>query len=278
MHYYSHHLGDYAKNTGHLSLAEHGAYRMLLDHYYSTETGLPENLDALCRICRATSKAERQAVDSVLREFFFSEGKTFKHRRVEREISDYRQKSESAAKAGKMSGEARRMKAEQRTIVERPLNDRSISVNHSVEQRGSVEPSINQEPRTNVLLEKEPKGAKAQNPEEQLPKPESVRLAESLPRELHESWSEWQAYRQRRAIAKGKDKLAWTYQAARIGAKQIADYAKTHGSKIVADRIASAIGGNWQGLNLDKLEHQTSRFSRPEDMVSHTGKENGFDF
>ena len=85
-------------------------------------------------------------------------------------------------------------------------------------------------------------------------KPESVTLDFSLPAELHHAWREWQDYRQRRAAAKGKDKLAWTFQAARMGAMQIASYSQTHGSRIVCDRIASAIGGNWQGLNLDKMD------------------------
>lgn len=153
MHYYSHHLGDYAKDTGHLSLAEHGAYRLLLDHYYSTETPLPGQLDALCRICRATSAVERQAVNSVLAQFFTAtptgSGVSYVHRRVESEIADYRQRSESASKAGKLSGEARRNRLsktnDRSTDVQRMFNERSISVGHS------VQPTNNQEPVTNPV-------------------------------------------------------------------------------------------------------------------------------
>lgn len=33
MNYYEHHLGDYYRKAKHLTLLEHGAYRMLLDLY-----------------------------------------------------------------------------------------------------------------------------------------------------------------------------------------------------------------------------------------------------
>ena len=36
MNYYERHLGDYARDTGHLSMLEHGAYSLLLDRYYAT--------------------------------------------------------------------------------------------------------------------------------------------------------------------------------------------------------------------------------------------------
>lgn len=85
---------------------------------------------------------------------------------------------------------------------------------------------------------------------------EKINLPEDAHHSLHEAWAEWQAYRQSRTTAKGKQKLAWTEQAARMGAKQVMDYSKSHGVRIVCDRIASAIGGGWQGMNLDKLEVQ----------------------
>jgi uncharacterized protein YdaU (DUF1376 family) len=53
MNYYERHLGDYAKDTGHLSLLEHGVYTLLLDRYYATESGIPE--DQGHRIARAVS-------------------------------------------------------------------------------------------------------------------------------------------------------------------------------------------------------------------------------
>ncbi len=34
---YKHSINSYQKETGHLNLMEHGAYRLMLDAYYATE-------------------------------------------------------------------------------------------------------------------------------------------------------------------------------------------------------------------------------------------------
>lgn len=70
MNYYRRFMGDYASKTADLSLAEHGAYTVLLDISYSTEAGLPASYDALFRLCRAMSKAEQDAVKLVADRFF----------------------------------------------------------------------------------------------------------------------------------------------------------------------------------------------------------------
>jgi len=63
-------MGDYASKTADLSLAEHGAYNVLLDTQYSTERALPGPYDALYRLCRAMSKEEQAAVRLVADRFF----------------------------------------------------------------------------------------------------------------------------------------------------------------------------------------------------------------
>ena len=68
MNYYERHLGDYARDTAHLSMLEHGAYTLILDRYYGTENGIPA--DKAHRVIRARSKEEKAAVDAVLEEFF----------------------------------------------------------------------------------------------------------------------------------------------------------------------------------------------------------------
>ena len=88
MNYYERHLGDYAKDTGHLSMLEHGAYTLLLDRYYSTEAGIPA--DQVHRIVRARSKEEKKAVDTVLKEFFVLESGIWINYRAEEEIERYR--------------------------------------------------------------------------------------------------------------------------------------------------------------------------------------------
>ncbi len=62
--------GDYAADTAGLSMAEHGAYRLLLDAYYAGRKPLPNNPRFLYQICHTTSKRERRMVDAILVRFF----------------------------------------------------------------------------------------------------------------------------------------------------------------------------------------------------------------
>ncbi len=106
MNYYEHHLGDYAKDTGHLSMLEHGAYRLLLDRYYSTEEGIPAA--QAYRLARARSDEERQAVDAVLEEFFTLIDGTWVNRRAEEEITSARGRISAAQQNGKKGGRPRK--------------------------------------------------------------------------------------------------------------------------------------------------------------------------
>lgn len=87
MNYYERHLGDYAKKTLHLSMMEHGAYNILLDLYYDTESGIPA--DKVYRLARARTKEEKQAVDSVLGDFFELIDGVWINHRAEEEITKY---------------------------------------------------------------------------------------------------------------------------------------------------------------------------------------------
>lgn len=70
MNYYKHFLGDYARATGHLSMLEHGAYRLMLDHFYGAGRPLPANRKALYRLLRAETAADQRAVDTIAVEFW----------------------------------------------------------------------------------------------------------------------------------------------------------------------------------------------------------------
>ena len=65
MNFYKHFIGDYGRDTGDLTLAEHGAYRVMLDHFYGTSRPLPFEKKALYRLVRAESELEKRAVDRV---------------------------------------------------------------------------------------------------------------------------------------------------------------------------------------------------------------------
>lgn len=104
--YYERHLGDYAKNAGHLTMLQHGAYTLLLDRYYSTERAIPD-ADAY-EICRARRKKEREAVDTVLRQFFRLIDGYWTKNRCEEELGKARVKIETARNNGRNGGRPRR--------------------------------------------------------------------------------------------------------------------------------------------------------------------------
>lgn len=99
MNYYEHHLGDYLRDAGHLSMLEDGAYRRLIDAYYIREQALPGDVRECCKLAKATTKAERDAVAYVLREFFVLVDGGYKHRRCEKEIARFKDKQAKAARS-----------------------------------------------------------------------------------------------------------------------------------------------------------------------------------
>lgn len=105
MNYYSHHIGDYLLDTAHLTFVEDAAYRRLLDRYYTQEAPLVNDLLVLCRIVRAFTPEERQAVETVLNEFFTLTADGWSHKRCNAEIAAYQAKAqinrENGAKGGR---------------------------------------------------------------------------------------------------------------------------------------------------------------------------------
>lgn len=115
MNYYERHLGDYAKDTAHLSMLEHGAYGLLLDRYYATECGIPA--DQVHRLARARTKEEKQAIDSVLGEFFKLVDGVWINNRAADEITKAQSKIKAAQENGKRGG---RPKSNQTETQEKP--------------------------------------------------------------------------------------------------------------------------------------------------------------
>lgn len=75
------------RDTPHLSMLEDAAYRRLLDFYYSTERPLPDDLAKLCGIARAATKDEREAVRTVMEQFFPKGPDGRRNKRADAEIS-----------------------------------------------------------------------------------------------------------------------------------------------------------------------------------------------
>lgn len=105
--WYAHYPGDYGRDTAHLSLVQHGAYRLLLDHYYATSAALPPDAAALYRICRAFKQSERNAVDYVVSQFFDLHDGGYHNSRADAEIVKRNEHHERLSTGARKTNEKR---------------------------------------------------------------------------------------------------------------------------------------------------------------------------
>jgi uncharacterized protein YdaU (DUF1376 family) len=134
MHYYKRNLGDYAKKAGRLSMLQHGSYTLLIDACYDRER-FP-TLEEAIEWTWASSTAEIEAVEFVLRKFFVLENGVYVQKRIQEEIEEYRAKSEINARIAK---DRETKRAEKRTNRVQDVDESSPETHDS---------PPNQEPRT----------------------------------------------------------------------------------------------------------------------------------
>jgi len=123
MNFYKHHLGDYAKDTAHLSLMEHGAYRRMLDVYYSAEKALPIEVAKILRLIGARSKEEKECVTVILDEFFELEEDGWHNKRCDEELGKYGAQAETNRRIA-AEREARKLERERERIVRESQTNR----------------------------------------------------------------------------------------------------------------------------------------------------------
>lgn len=128
MNFYKRHIGDYLKDTAHLSLLEHGVYTRLLDVYYTRESGIPD--DQAARLIGARGREEAAALKIVLAEFFELIDGTWIQDRCEREIHATGTKAEEGEQVPAKSGKARRQQEyrERRAALFEALRERGVTM------------------------------------------------------------------------------------------------------------------------------------------------------
>jgi uncharacterized protein YdaU (DUF1376 family) len=128
MNYYKFHIGDYAVDTSHLSMIEDGAYRRLLDRYYTTEKQLPSDEILLFRVLRAREEQEKEAIRAVLKEFFsLSEG-GWDHKRCNEEITAFQAKAGANKENGKLGGRPKKPTDNPDGFVKKPTDNPRITL------------------------------------------------------------------------------------------------------------------------------------------------------
>lgn len=153
MNYYERHLGDYARDTGHLTIMEHGVYTLLLDRYYVTEAPLPAG--EVYRLARARTDDEIAAVDAVLREFFVLTDGAYVNGRTEEEIASARGRIDAARSNGKRGGRPKQTKPDPSD----PVNPEQTQQKPSGFSLGSIpvnpdgtQPKAHQAPITSIPI------------------------------------------------------------------------------------------------------------------------------
>lgn len=205
MNYYEHHLGDYMRDTAHLSLLEDGAYRRLIDAYYVRERALPADLKECCKLARAASKVERDAVVYVLGQFFELAEDGYRQKRCDEVIAKYTDKKTKAS----ASANARWSQSERNA---------NASKTH-MRQECEVDAPNPQSPVTSSQEERKQKLAEA-------------RAVASLDLESFDRWLEYRA--ERKPAIKTFSLVAAARELAKFGAQQ---------SEVVQHSIANSYQG-----------------------------------
>ncbi len=95
--------GDYLRDTGHLSTQEHGAYLLLIGHYWTTGKPLPDNDVQLARIARLSS-AVWGRMRAVIAAFFTISDGLWMHGRIEIELANAAKFLDKQAENGRKGG------------------------------------------------------------------------------------------------------------------------------------------------------------------------------
>lgn len=130
-------VADYLADTGHLSTVEHGAYLLLIMHYWQ-KGGLPDDDKRLASIARA-SLEQWQEIRPALLDLFQS---GWKHSRIDDELEKSAKAYEKRAAAGKAGGEAKAAASNARAKLKRkPSNALPSTITTTLKEEGSNEPS-----------------------------------------------------------------------------------------------------------------------------------------
>lgn len=139
MHYYPRRLGDYSTATTHLSMLEHGAFTKLLDYYYSTEKPLP--VDRCERIAGAYEPHEREAVQSVLQQFFRLSDQGWVNAKADEVIAQFRSKSLKAKESAERRWKRTDSDGNANAYADAMLTQNSKPITQKEEQKATVQPT-----------------------------------------------------------------------------------------------------------------------------------------
>jgi len=132
MHYYSHNIADYRKDTVHLTPIEHFIYRSLIDWYYLDEKPIPLETETVLRRVGLDSKMLKD-LENVLNDFFTKSKDGYHQKRIDMEIREYNLKAASNRTNGKLGGRPKKTQVvieNNPSLTERKGNHKPLTINH----------------------------------------------------------------------------------------------------------------------------------------------------
>lgn len=170
MNFFKLYMGDYQRDTAHLSLAEHGAYLLMLQHFYSTERPLPTGT-ALHRMLRAQSKVERDAIDSVATQFWAKTPEGLVNQRAETEIRKSDHQRAINREIGSRGGRPKRTEQETDSVSKTGTEQETDSVSVREPNRNPNQTPDTRQEQDQDQKQKASELRSGENPPEKPPKP-----------------------------------------------------------------------------------------------------------
>ena len=102
--WYARNWSDYQDKTRHLTLAQHGAYVLLLDYYYSRDGEVQAIATDLLRVCSSRTTEEDDAITFILDNFFSVKDGKYVNDRADKEMKIARKVSAVRKVAGSKGG------------------------------------------------------------------------------------------------------------------------------------------------------------------------------
>lgn len=132
MHYYQFNIGDYRKDTIHLSRIEHSIYRDLIDWYYLEESPIPKETQVVIRRLRLGCESDILMLSNVLNDFFVLTDDGYRHGRIDADIADYHIQCDKNKKNGIKGGRPKAKKTQSVTsgLPVAPQVDATANPNH----------------------------------------------------------------------------------------------------------------------------------------------------
>lgn len=109
--------GDYLRDTAHLDTLEHGAYMLLIGHYWINGKGIASADKRLAAVTGMTIDAWKE-IKPTIKEFFTVEDGFWRHSRIDEEIKTAGNKAEARSDAGKRGAEVRWQTDSKRNAIE----------------------------------------------------------------------------------------------------------------------------------------------------------------